>query len=289
MSVPYASFLDSTSDLGGQSHVAWNENGVLLHAVWDPEAGRWGEAAQIANATAARNIQLTPGRTTGSNQRPLLLASWEAGESNDADLFLSVGFYEGDGRLVWSDVLPIRTNGQADRNHRVGVAPDGAFLISNEVRQEPGDQLSLDATYQDSEIATTVLRVTQRTTVRDGIRENANANESIDVLELTAGERLLRVQANGQWFSLEPDSATELPRLGTISRIGEGRQLSFTPNADFAAGNGSVQFSFETVSASSELRRSSFEVFADKAPPLQAFRLELAEPRSLLPIDHQAA
>ena len=275
-SAPYASFLDTTSDLGGQSHAAWNENGVLLHAVWDPVAGRWGDAAQIANATSARNIQLTPGRTTGSNWLPLLLASWESGEANNADLFLSVGFYEGDGRVVWSDVLPIRANGQADRNHKVGVGPNGAFLISNEVRQDSGDPLSLDASYQDSEIATTVLRVTRRTAVSDGIRENAAAGERISILVLEADERLLRVQANGQWFSLEPRDSVSLPRLGQLQR--EGGSLIFTPNADFGAGRGSVQFSFETVSAGSVLRRSSFEVFAKKAPPLQDFRIELEEP-----------
>ena len=61
--------------MGGRSHAAWNENGVLLFATWDPVAGRWGDAAQIANATDARNIQLTPGRIQGSTQ-PVLLASW---------------------------------------------------------------------------------------------------------------------------------------------------------------------------------------------------------------------
>ena len=283
MTGPYASFLDTTSDLGGQSHAAWNENGVLLHAVWDPVACRWGEAAQIANATAARNVQLTPGRTTGSGWRPLLLASWESGEANNADLFLSVGFYEGDGRLVWSDVLPIRANGQADRNHRVGVAPNGAFLISNEVRQDSGDPLSLDAAYQDSEIATTELEVKQRQAADGVVKLAADQRSTIPILELAQGERLLRVQANGQWFNLVDGQSVALPRLGALKL--SAQRLEFSPDPALRASQGSVRFTFEKTTTDNLLRRGSFEVFGGDSSSdgnqqeQQSYQLQFREPR----------
>ncbi|MEI7664805.1 MAG: hypothetical protein WCI65_02005 [Synechococcaceae cyanobacterium ELA263] len=286
----YASFLDTSADIGGLSHAAWNENGVLLHAIWDPEAARWGEAAQIANATSARNIQLTPGRTEGPDSQPLLLASWESGEGNNADLFLSVGFYESDGTVVWSDVVPFRTNGQADHNHRVGVSRDGAFVVSNEVRQDPAGRPVLDGTYQDSEIATTVLRVSLRQGVADDSAVSRGEGSALTILNLGQGEQLLRVKANGQWLFLEENTPVALPRLGILSK--SGSQLSFTPDAAFQ--RGSLQFTFEKVTSANVLSRSSFEVFANTASTVGAsYRLQLQEAGGLgfesLPIQFSQA
>ena len=263
----YASYLDSATDMGGRSHAAWNENGVLLFASWDPVAGRWGDAAQIANATDARNIQLTPGRVKGSTQ-PLLLASWESGDLNNADINLSIGFYETDAQLVWSDVVPIRANGVADRNHTVGTG-DGVFVITNEVRNDPFNQPQTGAAYADSDLATTILTVTHNAASSGSANtliENAQAGTAYTVHQLQSGERLLRVLANGQWIGLTKGDETGvlLDKLGTLKHSASDA-ITFTPSAPFSSSNGSIEFIVEKLDASNYIGRASAEVFAKTA------------------------
>ena len=296
----YASYLDSTTDMGGRSHAAWNENGMLLFASWDPVAGRWGDAAQIANATDARNIQLTAGRVKGSTQ-PLLLASWESGDLNNADINLSIGFYETDAQLVWSDVVPIRANGVADRNHTVGTG-DGVFVITNEVRNDPFNQPQSGAAYADSDLATTILTVSHNAASSGSANtliENAQPGTAYTVHQLQSGERLLRVLVNGQWIGLTKGDETGvlLDKLGTLKHSASDA-ITFTPSAPFGSSNGSIEFTFEKLDASNYIGRASAEVFAKTAATgnlsTADYRLTIAEagagkPYESLPISFSQA
>ena len=96
---------------------------------------------------------------------------------------------------------------------------------------------------------------------------------------ITCSLRERRNTNQGKWCRLDTGASLVLPRFGELRRSpGEGRTLSFTPNAEFAAGQGSMQFRFEKTTAANLLSRSSFVVLVDKQPQQQSYQLQLSEP-----------
>jgi len=90
----YASYIDTATDLAGQSWAVWAENGLLYAARWDEQGQRWADAAAISNATGGRNVTLTVGqvvrRSEVGQDMPALVVTWESGPDNDADVYAAV-------------------------------------------------------------------------------------------------------------------------------------------------------------------------------------------------------
>ena len=93
----YASYIDTATDLAGQSWSVWAENGLLYVARWDEQRQSWADAAAISNATGGRNVTLTVGQLANRSEvgqdMPALVVTWESGPDNNADVYAAVGFH----------------------------------------------------------------------------------------------------------------------------------------------------------------------------------------------------
>ena len=166
----YASYLDTATDLAGQSWAVWAENGLLYSARWDELGQRWADASAISNATGGRNVTLTVGEVVRNSQAgqdmPSLVVTWESGPDNDADVYAAVGFHRPDGSVLWSDAMNLLPGGVAENNHSIGISGNRlvvateAQAIVDPVSSSPTD--AKPSSYHDTDINTYSIAIQSR-------------------------------------------------------------------------------------------------------------------------------
>ena len=256
MTSSYASSIRTVTDMAGNSYGVWNENGQLLMARWDQQAGRWDEAAQISDAVNGQNVQLVAanlpkdksGRTT-----PVLAASWESGQGNEADVYMALGFYRNNGEIQWSDSIRLERANQQEREHRLGTASvDGTdwLLVAAEsqVLNDPDGAVGLDrsgAEYNDSEIGTMRIQVVQTGTANGQTIFNGG---TVSIPKLTSGaQEVVSALVNGR--SVELGQPTRLVGVGTVTVNRDGT-ASFNRNGESGELNSEVLISADLVNQS---------------------------------------
>lgn len=130
---PYASYAATAVDIAGTEHIIWEDNGNLIHAIYDENAGTWSQAKVVSNAAAGDNLQLLAGNvipyqesSEGRNDyAPGLIAVWEKGTGNARELFAVVGRYDAKGQVVWSNEVQLTDDGVADQGLDVALVQDG--------------------------------------------------------------------------------------------------------------------------------------------------------------------
>lgn len=80
--------------LSGLTHLAWNEDGLVHTAYYNPDSGRWVDASAIPGSTSGQGLALTPNvvilEADGTTSRGLV-ATWTLGEGNAAETVMAVG------------------------------------------------------------------------------------------------------------------------------------------------------------------------------------------------------
>ena len=166
----YASYIDTATDLAGQSWAVWAENGLLYSARWDELGQRWADAAAISNATGGRNVTLTVGQLANRSEvgqdMPSLVVTWESGPDNNADVYAAVGFHRPDGSVLWSDAMNLLPGGVAETNHSIGISGNRlvvateAQAIVDPVSSSPTD--AKPSSYHDTDINTYSIAIRSR-------------------------------------------------------------------------------------------------------------------------------
>jgi hypothetical protein len=169
----FASYIDTATDLAGQSWAVWAENGLLYSARWDELGQRWADAAAISNATGGRNVTLTVGQVVRNSQvgqdMPSLVVTWESGPDNDADVYAAVGFHRPDGSVLWSDAMNLLPGGVAETNHSIGISGNRlvvateAQAIVDPVSSSPTD--AKPSSYHDTDINTYSIAIQSRSSI----------------------------------------------------------------------------------------------------------------------------
>lgn len=241
----YASYIDTATDLAGQSWAVWAENGLLYAARWDEQGQCWRNAAAISNATGGRNVTLTVGqlarRSEVGQDMPALVVSWESGPDNNADVYAAVGFHQSDGSVLWSDAVNLLPGGVAETNHSIGISGNRlvvateAQAVVNPVSSSPTG--AKPSSYHDSDINTYSIAIQSRSsTVNSGdpsfSQQFAAGNFQGQLKTLLSapglsGGSLIGAAVNGIPIAIGPGDATTIKGLGSFSLSSSG-QLSFS-------------------------------------------------------------
>ncbi|WP_041430745.1 hypothetical protein [Synechococcus sp. PCC 6312] len=132
---PYASFAATAVDVAGIEHIVWENNGQLIHAIYDKNSGTWDQASPISNALGGSNLKLIAGDLypylEGGNieYAPGLVAFWEQGLGNSKEVYAAVGRYNATGKLEWSDAVQLTHDGVADQNIDAALLQDGLLDV----------------------------------------------------------------------------------------------------------------------------------------------------------------
>lgn len=241
----YASYIDTATDLAGQSWAVWAENGLLYVARWDEQRQSWADAAAISNATGGRNVTLTVGqlarRSEVGQDMPALVVSWESGPDNNADVYAAVGFHQSDGSVLWSDAVNLLPGGVAETNHSIGISGNRLVMateaqaVVNPVSSSPTG--AKPSSYHDSDINTYSIAIQSRSsTVNSGdpnfSQQFAAGNFQGQLKTLLSatglsGGSLIGAAVNGIPIAIGPGDATTIKGLGSFSLSSSG-QLSFS-------------------------------------------------------------
>ena len=241
----YASYIDTATDLAGQSWAAWAENGLLYAARWDEQGQCWADAAAISNATGGRNVTLTVGqlarRSEVGQDMPALVVSWESGPDNNADVYAAVGFHQSDGSVLWSDALNLLPGGIAETNHSIGISGNRlvvateAQAVVNPVSSSPTG--AKPSSYHDSDINTYSIAIQSRSsTVNSGdpsfSQQFAAGNFQGQLKTLLSatglsGGSLIGAAVNGIPIAIGAGDVSTIKGLGSFSLSSSG-QLSFS-------------------------------------------------------------
>ncbi|MDS3860715.1 FG-GAP-like repeat-containing protein [Thermosynechococcaceae cyanobacterium BACA0444] len=129
---PYASYATTAVDIAGTNHIIWENNGQLIHAIYDQNSGTWDQAKSITNAQGGKNLKLlaAPIIPYGENEfAPGLMAFWEKGIGNAREIYAVVGRYDASGAVIWSEAVQITQDGVADQGTDVTFSGDGGIEL----------------------------------------------------------------------------------------------------------------------------------------------------------------
>lgn len=116
----------------GPTNIAWNENGQVHTAYFNPDSGRWVDAQVIAAASSAQDLQLRPtaailgldGQVSSG-----LVATWTTGQGNAAETMMAVGTTSPFGSLTWSNPVAVISDAVVDEDGTLAVLPDGTAVV----------------------------------------------------------------------------------------------------------------------------------------------------------------
>ena len=144
---PYASYAATATDVAGTEHIIWQNNGQLVHAVFDVNAGTWAEARPVSDATGGDNLRLLAGNIypylngEATDVAPGLIGLWEKGTGNSREVYAVVGRYQADGTITWSNEVALTSDGVADQNIDATILDNGFIdvLYQKSLVQDPRD------------------------------------------------------------------------------------------------------------------------------------------------------
>jgi len=224
MTSSYASSMRTVTDAAGNTFGVWNENGLLQMAQWNEQAGRWSEAARISDAINGQNVQLVAAnlpKDKSDRTTPVLVASWESGSGNEADVYMALGFYQNNGEIQWSDSVRLAVPNQQERKHKLGTATVNGtdyLLIASESQllADPDGAVGIDrsgSAYNDSEIST--LRVQVVPAARSNGQTVYTTGATVTPQLASASQEVVAASVNGR--EIEIGKQTDLAGLGVIT------------------------------------------------------------------------
>ncbi|MCE5334113.1 MAG: tandem-95 repeat protein [Desulfobacteraceae bacterium] len=114
-------------DSEGTLNMIWNHDGTVWHAYLD--GAQWAGAVQISDA-AGSNLSLVAGDNILDGTDAGLLAVWEQGTGNAAEIYFAVGRATAEGGYEWSAPVQLTNDNVRDSNPEVVVADSGQILIT---------------------------------------------------------------------------------------------------------------------------------------------------------------
>ncbi len=174
-----------TSDAAGRLHMVWMREGQIWHAVNDGTG--WAHATAIPrayamSATISAHERLIDGTSAG------LLVAWQKGDSDNSEIFRSVGRQRPDGSYEWSAPLRVTENSVFDGDQAVAINPDGTVLVVVQRR----DQASSD----DADLYGKVLAVASAVFEPGATGGTTSSVAATNDVELTtSAERTVRYRA----------------------------------------------------------------------------------------------
>ncbi len=130
-------------DANGITHMVWNRDGLVWHSWFDSDTGQWRDATAISTGqsyapTIATSAYLLDGINAG------LLAAWQQGSGNEAEIWYAVGRAKAGGGFEWSAPVQLTNDTTGDVSPEVIIGDTGVAMITHLKRN--------DAIQDDSDI-----------------------------------------------------------------------------------------------------------------------------------------
>lgn len=124
-----------TRDADGITHMVWNRDGQVWHSWFDAATGQWRDATAISTGqsyapTIAANALLLDGVNAG------LLAAWQQGSGNDAEIWFAVGRAKAGGGFEWSAPVQLTDDDTADVSPEIIIGDTGVAMITHLKRND---------------------------------------------------------------------------------------------------------------------------------------------------------
>lgn len=124
-----------TRDADGITHMVWNRDGQVWHSWFDAATGQWRDATAISTEqsyapTIAANAKLLDGVNAG------LLAAWQQGSGNDAEIWFAVGRAKVGGGFEWSAPVQLTDDDTADVSPEIIIGDTGVAMITHLKRND---------------------------------------------------------------------------------------------------------------------------------------------------------
>jgi subtilase family serine protease len=124
-----------TRDADGITHMVWNRDGQVWHSWFDAATGQWRDASAISTEqsyapTIAANAKLLDGVNPG------LLAAWQQGSGNDAEIWFAVGRAKVGGGFEWSAPVQLTDDDTADVSPEIIIGDTGVAMITHLKRND---------------------------------------------------------------------------------------------------------------------------------------------------------
>ncbi|MGY6217549.1 Calx-beta domain-containing protein [Methylolobus aquaticus] len=122
----------ATDATTGLTHMVWNEDGQIYSAYYDEVCKHWVDASAIPGSVSGQNLQLqTNVGILGANGQvvPGLIATWTAGQGNQAEVYHAIGQRSPLGGYEWSNPVALTRDPYQDDHAEVVVTPDGQVVL----------------------------------------------------------------------------------------------------------------------------------------------------------------
>ncbi len=258
---PYASYATTAVDVAGTNHIIWENNGQLIHAIYDQNSGTWDQARPVSDARGGENLKLLAGNIYPyveggkTNFAPGLVAFWEEGVANSKEIYAVVGRYTADGEIEWSRAVQLTNDGVADQNLDAALLQDGLMdvVYQKSLVMDPRDpaytlepaQMAVDAANpnrDDTDLYHTLLSVdldnngNPYLNIFDGQTFDLafTANEPTTAFYTPLGPGVQGISANGSTSNSEPELASSqapnspgLPQNSFMAGVTRGFNVVF--------------------------------------------------------------
>ncbi|MBV8190707.1 MAG: FG-GAP repeat protein, partial [Alphaproteobacteria bacterium] len=136
----------------GLTHMAWNQNGQIYTALWDPICKEWEQAAAIPGSAGGTNLQLSTGvaiHGPNGTTTPGVVATWTVGTGNQAQVVASVGVTSPLGGYQWSRPFQLTQDNLENDDAQVSVTKDGQIYLST-TKTDANDPQGLSNLYSQT-------------------------------------------------------------------------------------------------------------------------------------------
>ncbi|NLX56992.1 MAG: S8 family serine peptidase [Planctomycetaceae bacterium] len=114
-------------DAEGVTHIVWNRDGAIWYAYFN--GTEWTGAKPITE-TPGDNIRLHYADNLLNGSGPGLIAVWEAGGNNDAEIHYALGMPNPDGEgYIWTKPFDLTDDALVDANASVAIGADGTPIV----------------------------------------------------------------------------------------------------------------------------------------------------------------
>ncbi|WP_330202477.1 Calx-beta domain-containing protein [Cyanobacterium sp. DS4] len=121
-SIPNISNAVLAKDSKDTSHVIWNQNGYIYHAIYNNNLNQWIGGETIANIPSGFNLKLAK---SGSGMQ----ATWVSGQGNEKEAYYSIGTVDAFGRWNWSTPNQLSNDEVADQGLATIALDDENVLV----------------------------------------------------------------------------------------------------------------------------------------------------------------
>jgi subtilase family serine protease/protocatechuate 3,4-dioxygenase beta subunit len=111
----------------GNTHILWDRDGKLWHSYFD--GTNWVNAIQLTDA-AVTNFNLETSDYLINGNSPGLIATWQQGAGNEAEIYYAISRPRNEGGFEWSEPIALTNNSISDANPTLFVTNTGQALFT---------------------------------------------------------------------------------------------------------------------------------------------------------------